>query len=319
MAKYCALGPIVKSTIPHVTHADVFERTGAFGMMEWSDLRVFLAIARAGTLGGAARLTGATQPTMGRRLRALEEAVGHVLFQRTADGFVLTDEGSTVLGHAERIEAEALAFERELNGSEAQLEGLLRLSCSEWFGTTLLTPVLAAFGKRHPGVCIELLTDARLYSLPRREADMVFRIARFDEPEVISRRLMHIPYAVYAPVGYDTSAIGDGADVRVVTMDIAFSQMPDAIWLKRMLPQAGVGFRSNNREVQAALCAQGAGLAVLPRPLGDATPGIVPVDLGEAPPGRDTFVGYHKDMRRLARMRALLDLIVERLANAGSV
>ena len=284
--------------------------------MEWSDLRVFLAIARTGTLGAAARSIGQTQPTMGRRLRALEEAVGHTLFQRTADGFVLTDEGSTVLGHAERIEAEALAFERELSGSEAGLEGMLRLSSSDWFGTTMLAPVLAVFGARHPGVCIELLTDARLYSLPRREADMVFRIKPFDEPEVISRRLMHIPYAVYAPVGYDAVTTSEGgAGVRVVSMDMAFCQMPDAVWIKTMLPNASVGFRSNNREVQARLCADGAGLAVLPRPLGDATPGIVAVDLGEAPPGRDTFVGYHKDMRRLARMRALLDLVVERLAN----
>jgi DNA-binding transcriptional LysR family regulator len=280
-------------------------------MMEWSDLRVFLAIARKGTLGAAARALGQTQPTMGRRLRALEEAVGHVLFQRTAEGFVLTDEGSAVLGHAERIEEEVLAFQRELSGNEAQLEGMLRLSSSDWFGTCLLAPVLAEFGERHPGVCIELLTDSRLYSLPRREADMVFRIKPFDEPEVISRRLMHIPYAVYAPVGYDRPL--EGA-VRVITMDMAFSQMPDAVWLRARLPDAQIGFRSNNRQVQAQLCADGAGLALLPRPLGDTTPGIMPIDLGEAPPGRDTFVGYHKDMRRLARMRALLDLIVERLA-----
>src|SRR5215831_1372284 len=103
--------------------------------MEWSDLRVFLAIAREGTLGGAARSLGQTQPTMGRRLRALESAVGHTLFQRTADGFVLTDEGNAILVHAERIEEEAHAFERRLAGNEAQLEGALRLSSSDWFGT----------------------------------------------------------------------------------------------------------------------------------------------------------------------------------------
>ncbi|MGI4881290.1 MAG: LysR family transcriptional regulator [Janthinobacterium lividum] len=283
--------------------------------MEWSDLRIFLAIARTGTLGAAARSTGQTQPTMGRRLRALEAAVGHVLFQRTADGFVLTDEGSAVLGHAERVEEEALAFERVLGGNEAQLEGMLRLSSSDWFGTYMLAPVLAVFGARHPGVCVELLTDARLFSLPRREADMVFRIKPFDEPEVISRRLLHIPYAVYAPVAFDAAALREDDRVRTVTMDVAFSQMPDAVWLKQMLPRASVAFRSNNREVQARLCAEGAGIAVLPRPLGDATPGIAAIDLGEAPPGRDTFVGYHKDLKRLARMRALLDLVVRQLAN----
>jgi len=284
--------------------------------MEWSDLRVFLAIARTGTLGAAARSLGQTQPTMGRRLRALEGAVGHTLFQRTPDGFVLTDEGRTVLGRAERIEAEVLAFERELNGSELQLEGMLRLSCSEWFGTHVLPPVLAAFSAHHPGVCIELLTDARLYSLPRREADMVFRLGRFEEPGVISRRLMYIPSAVYAPLGFDTSTIEDSNNTRVVTMNVAASQRPDAAWLKRVLPNATVAFRSNNRDVQARFCADGGGLVVLPRPLGDATPGIAPIDLGEAPPGRHTYVGYHKDMRRLPRMRTLLDFVVGRLASS---
>lgn len=72
--------------------------------------------------------------------------------------------------------------------------------------------------------------------------------------------------------------------------------------------------RSNSRDVQAALCANGAGLAVLPRPLGDSHAAIELVDLGEPPPGRDTWVGYHRDMKRLARLRALLDLVIERLA-----
>ena len=72
-------------------------------MMEWSDLRIFVAIAREGTLGAAARKLGQTQPTMGRRLRALEHALGHKLFQRTSDGFILTDEGAAVLIHAERM------------------------------------------------------------------------------------------------------------------------------------------------------------------------------------------------------------------------
>jgi DNA-binding transcriptional LysR family regulator len=71
---------------------------------------------------------------MERRLRALERVVGHTLFQRTADGFVLTDKGNAVLGPAERIEEEVFAFERRLAGNEAQLEGALRISSSDWFG-----------------------------------------------------------------------------------------------------------------------------------------------------------------------------------------
>jgi DNA-binding transcriptional LysR family regulator len=284
--------------------------------MEWGDLRVFLAVAREGTLGAAARKLGQSQPTMGRRLRELEEALGQTLFQRSNDGFVLTDEGSTVLAHAERIEEEVTALGRELAGQDQKLDGLLRVSSSDWFGAYLLAPVLSDFAKLQPRVVVELLTDARLYSLTRREADIVFRIRPFDEAEVVSRRLMHVAYGVYASSDSDFAPTpGDGAGTPLITMDTAFGGMPDAVWLKEMLPNAHMVSRSNNRDVQARMCAQGVGIAVLPRPLGDSLAGLRLIDLGEPPPGRDTYVGYHRDLKRLARLRALLDLVIERLAN----
>lgn len=283
--------------------------------MEWSDLRIFLAIARAGTLGAAARSFGQSQPTMGRRLRALEAAVGHTLFQRTGDGFVLTDEGSAMLAHAERIEEEVLAAQRQLDGHDRQLGGTLRIAASDWFGIHLLTPVFAEFARIQPRVVIELLTDHRLYSLPRREADLAFRITPFRESEVISRRLMHIEYGVYLKSGIKPPRAGDGAGTPLITMDTAFGGVPDAVWLQRLLPNAHVVSRSNNRDVQARMCGQGAGVAVLPRPLGDSIAGVKRIDLGEQPPGRNTYVGYHRDLKRQARLRALLDLVIERLAN----
>jgi DNA-binding transcriptional LysR family regulator len=282
--------------------------------IEWSDLQVFLAIARQGTLGAAARKLGQSQPTMGRRLKALEDAIGHKLFQRTREGFVLTDEGAAVLSHAEQIEEEALAFERRLRGHDQGLDGTLRLSCSDWFGLHVLAPVIAEFAELQPRVVVELLTDARLYSLARREADLVFRIQPFDEPDVVGRRLTHIRYAAYLKKGMAVPHAGDGAGTNLITMDTAFGGMPDAVWLSRILPKAHIAMRSNNRDVQARLCALGRGVAVLPRPLGDAIPGIARIDLGEDPPGRDTIVGYHRDLRRLARLRALLDLVIERIA-----
>ncbi len=282
--------------------------------MEWSDLKLFLAIARFGTLGSAARSLGLTQPTMGRRLRALETSLGQTLFQRTTDGFILTDEGTAVFAGAERIEEEALAVERALAGGSRQLDGFLRLSSSDWFGAHVLSPVLAEFSQVHPKVVVELLTDSRLLSLSRREADLVFRIQPFTEAEVISRKLIHIEYGLYISRGAPHPEAGDGAGTRLVAMDEAFGDMPDVGWLQRLLPRADIVMRSNSRDVQAALCANGAGLAVLPRPLGDSLTAIELVDLGEPPPGRDTWVGYHRDMKRLARLRALLDLVIERLA-----
>lgn len=283
--------------------------------MEWSDIRVFLAIAREGTLAGAAQKLGQSQPTMGRRLRALEQAVGQTLFQRTGDGFVLTDEGEAVLAHAERIEDETLAFQRRLDGSSEDLEGLLRVSSSDWFGAHLLAPVFAEFARLHPRVAVELLTSHTLLSLPRREADLVFRVRPFDEPEVVARRLMTIPYGAYLKSDLPVPTPGDGAGAALVTMNTNFAEMPDAVWLRKMLPNASVVARSNNRDVQARMCVAGAGIAVLPRPVGDTLTGLARIDLGEPPPSRDTWIGYHRDLKKLARLRALLDLVVERLGN----
>ncbi len=287
------------------------------GSINWSDLTILLAIAREGSLGGAARVLQQTQPTMGRRLKALEQQVGHRLFQRTQHGFVPTDEGQTLLVHAERMEAEALAATRALSSAEAQLSGILRVSCPDWFGALKLAPVIADFSARYPGVIVELLTDQRLYSLPRREADCVLRIVPFDDPDVVSRRLLRSHYAVYGPGGrWDAAArTGDGTGCRLILMDVGFSHMPDVAWLLGRLPNAAVAARSNSRETQARLCALGVGLAVLPRALGDSTPGIVAIDLGEEPPARDTWLGYHRDMRRQPRLCRFVDLVVERLAD----
>lgn len=274
--------------------------------MNWDDVRVFLAIARTGTLGAAGRALGQSQPTMGRRLKALEKALGQTLFQRTAEGFVLTDEGAVVLGHAERMEADALSFARQLDGADRQLEGMLRVSTSDWFGLHVLAPLCSAFTLQHPRVTIELLTDARLYSLARREADLVARIVPFDEPDVIQRKFMHVPYALY---GARWAAPAADDDVRLVTMDLGFSDMPDAAWLRSAYPDARVALRSNSRHVQAVACAAGVGLAVLPCPLGDAHPGLQRVDCPVPPPGRDVWLGYHRDLRRLPRLRALLELL----------
>ncbi|MFM0477200.1 LysR family transcriptional regulator [Paraburkholderia strydomiana] len=283
--------------------------------LEWSDVRIFLAIARSGTLGAAAKRVGQTQPTMGRRLRALEEALGHTLFQRTSDGFVLTDDGAAVLAHAERMEEEALGFTRALTGKETQLTGLLRVSSSDWFAIQILTPVFARFLANHPGISLELVTDSRLYNLARREADLVFRITPLDEPDVIQRKLMHIDYALYGHVDLIPPSCGEGDGHKLISMDSAFGSLPDVEWVKRMLPKAKIMFGSNNRGVQARMCAEGSGFAVLPCPLGDATPGLRRIDLGEAPPGRDVWLGYHRDLRRVARLRALLDATIEALAS----
>jgi DNA-binding transcriptional LysR family regulator len=283
--------------------------------MEWSDVRIFLAIAREGTLGAAARKLSLTQPTMGRRLKAFEAALGHKLFQRTADGFVLTDEGTVVLPHAERMEEEIDGLQRQLSGQGRQLDGTLRISCSDWFGIHVLSPMLAKFHTIYPNVVVEVLTDARLLNLSRREADLLFRMLPFTEPDIVSRKLLRVEYGVYTRIQDAGPSPGCGAGYSLITMDEAFGGMPDVAWLKKQFPNASVSMRSNNRDVQATLCAGGAGLAVIPRLLGDTFPGIRRLELPESPPFRETWIGFHRDLRRLPRLRALIDSVVAQVAD----
>lgn len=276
--------------------------------MAWDDLRVLIAIVREGSLSKAALASGQTQPTMGRRLRVLEKALGQTLFQRGRKGFTLTDEGVVALAHAERMEREALALARQLTGHEQKLDGLLRISSSDWYGTVVLAPIIAAFSRHHPGVGIDLVTDQRLYDLGRREADLVFRIQPFDEADIVQRTMGTIDYGLYIARDVPLPKIEQrGWGVSLVTLDAAYRDFPDVLWLRKHFPLARIAAGSNNRSVQARLCAEGVGMAVLPQALAAETPGLKRVETAESPPSRPVWMGYHRDLRRQARLKAFVD------------
>ena len=282
--------------------------------MDWNDIRIFLAIARSGTLGAAARSLGLSHPTIGRRLGALETATGRRLFQRTAEGFVLTEDGASIVSLAEQIEEATLGMERRLAGADGALEGTLRIASSDWFGAWMLPPVIAEFSKRHPGVTVELRTEARLSSLAHREADLAFRVVPFDESDVVQRRLLSLSFGVYEAADHPIAPEDHGAQMPTIE-DIQTEAFPDVGWLKQRSLDAKVAVRSNNRTVQARLCAHGIGRAVLPRPIGQLLPGLREIDLGEEPPQRTVWMGYHRDLKALGRLRAFVDIAVARLAN----
>ncbi|MEN2976697.1 LysR family transcriptional regulator (plasmid) [Tistrella bauzanensis] len=284
--------------------------------MEWSDVRIFLAIARTGTLGAAARALHLSHPTVGRRLRALEQATGQTLFQRTAEGFVPTDEGHAVIALAEQMEDGALAIERRLAGQERALQGTLRISSADWFGAYVLPPVIDAYTTACPHVDVEILTGTRLFSLAQREADIAFRIVPFDSPDIIQRRLVRLAYGVYLAADAPEPVYGDGAGFRLITHDTSTGRFPDIDWLKASFPNARPVLRSNNRNVQGRMCRQGIGIAVLPQVAGDQMTGLRRLDLPAEPPSRDIWMGYHRDMRRLQRLRAFITTITDHVAIA---
>lgn len=268
--------------------------------MDWSDVQIFLAVARTGSLGGAARQLGITQPTAGRRVTALEQATHARLFQRSHRGLVLTEEGLRVLAAAEAMEAQALAFQRHLLGDAHSIAGLLRITSSDWFGSHVIAPAAASFCVLHPRVEVELLTDSRLYDLTRREADLAFRLTPFTGGDIVSRRFVQLDYGLFS------AASGGFPEPRLITMDAAFEDLPDVRWLVQHVPEAKIVFRSNSREIQARACQQGVGMAVLPLALANRFPGLRRISVQEEPPARTIWLGYHQDLRELARLRSLI-------------
>lgn len=275
--------------------------------MDWSDMRIFLAVARSGSLGGAARALEVSHPTVGRRLQVLEQASGQAFFLRTAQGLVLTDNGERILDLALAMEHSALAIERRLAGHGDQPEGLLRISSADWFACHVLSPVLAELARRYPLIVPEVIAGHRLFDLARRDADIAFRIVPFTEPDIVQRKLTTLPYGLYTAV-HAPAPHPNGEGLGLILMNIAQAHYPDVHWLQQRYPQARTVFTSSSRTVQAQMCAQGLGVAVLPRMLGDSVPGLRLLDEHQPPPGRDIWMGYHRDMRQLDRLRALADL-----------
>lgn len=284
--------------------------------MNWDDLRTFLAIARQGTLSAAARALGVTQPTMGRRLAAMEARTGARLLQRQPDGYALTPLGEAVLGNAERVEAEVLAAERTITGKDVALEGVVRLTTVDTLAARVVAPALAALQSRHPGMIVELVPDTRSLSLSRREADIALRMSRFQGHEVAARRVGAYALGLYASSDYAVRIRKDR--VRLITGLDDQAHLPEAKWLREAFPDALIGFRTNNREVQVQAALAGAGVAALARYRADTEPGLVRLHSDRPGLVRDIWLGVHVDMRHMPRVRAVTGAVVEALQKSAA-
>ncbi|WP_207479301.1 LysR family transcriptional regulator [Arenibaculum pallidiluteum] len=291
-------------------------------MIDWDDVRSFLAVARHGSLSAGARALGVSQPTMGRRLAELESRLGTRLFDRLPSGHVPTAAGRAVLESAERMEAEALAIERGNAGRDVGVAGFVRATSPDWIGRMFLAPLIAEFCRVQRRVTVELVTDPRAYSLARREADIAFRLVPFEQQEVVQRKLLDIAYALYAAPSYlDRHGVPDFAKGApghaLVLLNEGLAAAADTVWLTALAREATIAFRCNDRGAMATAAEAGAGLAVLPTVLAEGARGLVRVPSPPAP-GRTLYLGVHADCRDLPRVRALVEHLAPAL-RTGSV
>jgi len=291
-------------------------------MIDWNDLRYFLAIARGGTLARASRLLGINATTVGRRLAALEEQVQARLFDRTPDGYALTPSGRDLLPRAERMESEAIALDRDVIGADQRASGSVRLTATEMLATRYIMPHLPRFHALHPGITLELECTTRVVSLARREADIALRLSRPREDNVVGRRLASVPLSLYAAASYlehrgvptdpDISLAGHTAILFADSRSFATENE----WIAPRLDGARVVLRSDSVSSIYSATLAGLGIALLPRAVAGHEPALVHIPTVTSPSPRVIWQAVHADLQRSARVRAVLDFLAEIVAPA---
>jgi DNA-binding transcriptional LysR family regulator len=281
---------------------------------DWNDFRYFLAIAKAGTFAGAARELGVEHTTVGRRLTALETALSTRLFIRGPDGLTITAAGREMLPLAEEIAERAQAIERRVSGEDGRVEGTVRVSVSEALSAYLVRQT-APLRERHPGLRVEMQVGNHASDLLRGEADLALRARPVTEPDLVARRLVSAGWSLYASPDYvarkgtppDPEALG-GHDI--IAFDDSMANTPGGVWFGAHAKACNVAMRGNSviAVFNAAIC--GMGVAVLPCFLGGPEPQLrrlTPRILGT----RDIHLVVHPDLARVARVRAVMDFLVE--------
>ena len=284
---------------------------------DWNDFRYFLAIARSGSLAGAARELGVEHTTVGRRLTALETELGARLFLRGPDGLVATEAGRGILPLAQEIETRFEAIDRRVSGSDDRIEGTVRFSISE-ATSGYFVKNFAALRERHPGLLVQISSGNHASDLMRGEADLAVRAREVTEPDLLARKVTCAGWSLYAAPEYVArkGIPPTPEDLRghdVIGFDDSLRHTPGGRWLDAHAEGTNVVMRGNSivSAINAAIC--GMGIGAVPCFLAEGEPllrRLTPRVLG----GRDIFLVVHPDLARVARVRAVMDFVVDLFA-----
>ncbi len=287
-------------------------------MLEWSDLRVFLAVSTSSSFTAAAKAVRLDQTTVGRRIASLEATLGTKLFRRGRDGLALTAEGHEVLRLAREMEEAALALERRVGGRDRAVQGPVRMATIETFGSRFLAPRAPEFRRKHPEIEWTLVTSSRTVSLTRREADVAVRLERPPQADLVVRKLGTYAYALYASPSYlakrAAAARADLAAHDVLGFDEEMSSIPEAVWLSERTRRYAL--RSNSFSVLERAAMAGVGVAVLPCFLADGRDDLVRVDPSEDVSARSLWVVVHAELATQTRVRAVVDFVTRQFGAA---
>jgi DNA-binding transcriptional LysR family regulator len=277
----------------------------------WDDLKVLLAVARSGSLNGAATLLGVDQATASRRLAALEASLGTILFARGRSGLTPTGAGELAIQRAIEIETRALRLEEEVANANAEVAGLVRIIGNPWPLQRLAERAMATLFHRHPRLEIRTIGGPQARSLASSEAALAlwFEVPPVDTAFAV--KLGEVPYAIYAPAGLDP------APLPWVSFwdDLAPRRAPSRWIEKTRKGQEVLRLTATDSGTLLAGIRAGFGKGLLPMCLAEGDPRLA--RLSEGPPDllRVLHVHAHPDTIGTARVQAVLAWLHESFAD----
>lgn len=284
----------------------------------WDHYRTFLAVLEEGSLSGAARALGLTQPTVGRHMDALEAASGAPLFLRTPRGLLPTETALQMKRHAETMAATAAALARVASAAPGEVKGTVRISASEVMGVEVLPPILAELQESHPGLSVELSLSDAVEDLLRREADVAVRMTAPRQEMLLSRHVGAIPLGFYAHGHYlarhgTPASLKDLADHQLIGFDRELAYVRALLREKPDFAALDFSFRTDSNLAQLAAIRAGLGIGMCQTGLARRDENLVGLLAGALDLSLETYVVMHEDLKTTPRCRVTFDALVKGL------
>lgn len=281
---------------------------------DWSDIEVFLAVAQFKSLSETARHLGVNHSTVGRRLRALEDALNEKLFERTRLGFLLTDAGHSLLAHAEGMEAHAHSIAADFSDATNAPGGIVRVATMEALGSLYLAPRFEALYRQSPSIRIELVTASHWINLSKREADILISFPKPQGRRISVTKIGEFALHFYATPSY-LAAHGTPASLDELSKHDFIDYIDELVqisavrWTSDVLRDPNAIFRSTSLVAQYHAALSGIGIAMLPTFLASRDTRLTRI-LGESVVvKRDFWLAVHEDLLHLARVRQAISFL----------
>ena len=288
--------------------------------MNWDGFRYFTAAAEAGSLSGAAISLGSNQSTVGRHIDALEAALSIKLFQRSVKGLSLTEEGQAVYEQAQHIQNSIVKIQRIVQGGEETATGTVRLSLPEGLGQEIIIPALDFFYQQYPNVKLIFNVSASTANITQGEADVAVRLFRPEEPDLVIKYLNEMKLGLYASKGYEENyglpkQLKDLRKHRVVTYGDFLSILPENQWLLNHSDDALRILSSDSTVTRFKATVSGVGISLQPEILAKTDPDLIHLFKSAKLPAHKVWLVYHKDVRHMSRIRAVVDFLSDCLGD----